>query len=431
MPSSFPLTRTTRTGSLPLVAVTLALLTVASLATVLAPLSTPPAAAADHTITLPIDPAHVDRVHWTDTWGAARSGGRSHIGVDMMGPKMVPLVAVNDSEVVWGRFDNSRGTILRLRDTAGWEYQYIHLNNDTPGTDDGNANCLQALAAKLCETLDGGDLRRGVTFRAGELVGFLGDSGNAEWTGSHLHFEVYQPDGSGGVVPVNPTPFVDAALARLATGGDPVGPFPNAATAADTIIRRLEGRAPTSLEQRQMVEAIRQGGLAEALAGALEANPSAAMVDRLYLAFFQREPDIEGWEHWIGARGDGHGLEDIAEWFAESEEFQRRYAGVDFSEFLDRLYVDVLGRPSDGDGKAYWLGLLRDGKVSRGTIVVYFTEGAELRRVAERRSELTVLHRALGLARPTSAELDDWATLRAGSDAAQAIESRFAAELAG
>lgn len=431
MPSSFPLPRTTRTGALQFAALTLALLAVAPLASVLAPLSTRPAAAADHSIALPIDAAHIDRVHWTDTWGAPRSGGRSHIGVDIMGPKMVPLVAANDSEVVWGRFDNSRGTIVRLRDRAGWEYQYIHVNNDTPGTDDGNANCLQALAAKLCETLDGGDLRRGTTFRAGELVGFLGDSGNAEWTGAHLHFEIYQPDGNGGVTPVNPTPYVDAALARLLTGGDPVGPFPNAATAADHIIRRLEGRAPTPYEERQLVEAIRQGGLAQALAGTAEANPSAAMVDRLYLAFFQREPDTEGWEHWIDARADGHQLEHIAEWFAESEEFQRRYGGTDFSEFLDRLYVDVLGRPSDEDGKAYWLGLLRDGQVTRGTIVVYFTEGAELRRVAEHRSELTVLHRALGLARPTSAQVDDWADLRNGVSAADAIEARFAAELAG
>jgi hypothetical protein len=412
--------------------VVLVALVLSSVVAVAPPVGTDRAAAETaHRITLPIDPAHVDRVHWTDSWGAARSGGRSHIGVDMMGPKMVPLVAPNDSEVVWGRFDNGRGTIVRLRDTEGWEYQYIHLNNDTPGTDDGTASCVQALAPKLCETLDGNDLRRGVTFRAGELVGYLGDSGNAEWTGAHLHFEIYAPDGAGGVVPVNPTPFVDEARARLRAGGDPVGPFPDAIAAADRIVRRLEGRDPSHAETQVILDALRRGGLTEALVGVVERNPSAAMIDRLYLAFFQREPDAEGWDHWVATRGDGHRLEDIAEWFAESEEFQRRYGGVTFSEFLDRLYTDVLGRAPDGDGKAYWLGLLREGRVTRGTIVVYFTESAELRRVAEPRSELTVLHRALGLDRPTGAELEAWKTTRQGTSLAAAIDLLVAARLPG
>lgn len=378
----------------------------------------------DHRITLPIDPAHLDQVHWSDTWGAPRSGGRSHIGVDMMGPKGVPLRAANDSVVTWGRFDNAGGTLVRLRDSAGWEYQYIHINNDTPGTDDGDATCLQALAAKLCETLrDGRDIERGVAFEAGEVIGYLGDSGNAEWTGAHLHFEVYRPDGEGGVVAVNPTPYVDEALARLRGGGEPVGPFDNAYHAADVMIPRLEGRDPTGSEHLAVVDAVERGGLPEALAGIVDGNPSAAMIDRLYLAFFLREPDTEGWEHWIGTHAAGNRLEDIAEWFAESREFQRRYEGTDFSQFLDQLYLDVLGRTPDIEGKNYWLGLLRDGRINRGTIVVYFTEGAELRRAAESRTELTVIHRAMGWERPTPTEFEAWAALRQATSLQDAISS--------
>jgi len=381
-----------------------------------------PVGAAIKRITLPIDAAHVDRVRWTDTWGAPRSGGRSHIGVDMLGPKMVPLVAAADSEVTWGRFDNDRGTIVRLRDTEGWEYQYIHLNNDSPGTDDGNASCRQALAEKLCATLDGTRLQRGVSFQAGELIGYLGDSGNAEWTASHLHFEIYQPDGSGGVVPVNPTPLVDAAVIGGGVDTGPVGPFVNATVAADEIYRRLEGRTAGHGERQAVAAAVDRGGLADALAQVVDSNPSAAMIDRLYLAFFQRYPDTDGWDHWIAARGDGNRLEDIAEWFAESEEFQNRYGSVDFSGFLDRLYLDVLGRSPDEDGKSYWLGLLRAGRVTRGTIVVYFTESAELRRVAGPRSELIVVHRALGLDRPTDAEVEAWRTRRQSVDLVTAVD---------
>ncbi|MEL6983128.1 MAG: DUF4214 domain-containing protein, partial [Actinomycetota bacterium] len=386
-----------------------------------------PAAAESYAITLPIDTADLDQVNWTDTWGAPRSGGRSHIGVDMMGPRMVRLVAANDSEVTWGRFNNSRGTIVRLRDTAGWEYQYIHINNDTPGTDDGNASCLQALAAKLCETMESdGDLQKGVTFEAGEFIGFMGDSGNAEWTASHLHFEIYQPDGAGGVVAVNPTPYVDAARNGASVDTERVGPFLNATVAAEQIAERLEGRSVTEAERQQVAAAVAEGGLAKALADTIEGNPSAAMIDRLYLAFFQRAPDDEGLEHWIEARGDGHRLEDIAQWFAESEEFETRYGGTDFSEFLDLLYTDVLGRAADPEGKAYWLGLLADGEVTRGTIVVYFTESAELRRVAETRSELLVVHRVMGWDRPTQEQNDAWATQRADLELVDAIDALLA-----
>ncbi|MEM9561710.1 MAG: DUF4214 domain-containing protein [Actinomycetota bacterium] len=419
---SFTLLRTIRcSSSFEVVAAAIGATVTLALVALLIPST---ASARTHSITLPIDPAYLDDVHWTDTWGAPRSGGRTHIGVDMMGPKMVPLVAAADSEVTWGRFNNGRGTIVRLRDDAGWEYQYIHINNDTPGTDDGNASCLQALAPKLCETMESdGDLAKGTRFAAGELIGYLGDSGNAEWTAPHLHFEIYQPDGTGDVVPINPTPYVDAAVDGAGVETESVGPFANSEVAANEIMRRLEGRSASWQERQIVAAAVADGGLAGALAEIIEGNPSAAMIDRLYLAFFQRDPDKDGLEHWIGTRGDGHRLEDIAEWFAESDEFKTRYGGTDFGEFLDRLYAEVLGRPSDAEGRAYWLGLLNSGQVTRGTIVVYFTESAELRRVAQSGNELMVVHKALGWDRPTAAQVDAWSSTRATTSLVDAIDS--------
>ncbi|MGB5756130.1 MAG: DUF4214 domain-containing protein, partial [Acidimicrobiales bacterium] len=156
------------------------------------------------------------------------------------------------------------------------------------------------------------------------------------------------------------------------------------------------------------------------------ANPSAAMVDRLYLAFFQRYPDDEGWDHWIDARADGHRLEDIAEWFAESNEFTNRYGSSDFSFFLDQLYVDVLGRPPDAAGKAYWLDMLGRGEVTRGTVVVYFSESAEMLRLTRSRSELTIVRRALGQARPSDADVAAWDAKRASSDLQAAVSGLLA-----
>jgi hypothetical protein len=135
--------------------------------------------------------------HYTNTFGAPRSGGRVHHGVDIMADKMTPVVAVADGTVGWIR--NTIGDdccYMTLHHDDGWESWYIHLNNDTPGTDDGQGYGFA----------DGID--SGVHVTAGQLIGWVGDSGNAEWTGSHLHFELHTPDGTV----VDPTPHVDAAI---------------------------------------------------------------------------------------------------------------------------------------------------------------------------------------------------------------------------
>lgn len=405
-------------------------------------------------IVFPVAKQDVEGLRWSDTWGAPRSGGRTHIGVDLLGNKMLKLVAARDSTVVWGRFDNSRGTIVKLRDSDGWEYQYIHINNDTPGTDNGQATCAEALSTKLCAAREGSKLAKGTEVTAGEFIGYLGDSGNAEWTPPHLHFEIYRPDGQ----PVNPTSYVDEAYERLVSGGQqPEREFDSAsdhdhdhepqdepqpesesgakrkaarqelssdaAKAADKLSIRLNGRKATKAERTAITGAVESEGLGLVIADLVESNPAVAMVDRLYLTFFQRHPDPEGLEYWLELVGDGSDLEEVAEWFAMSEEYQRRYAGRDFSQFLDQLYVDVLNRQPDESGKAYWLDQLNDGAVNRGTIVVYFTEGEELIRAHKSRTELSVAHQALGLDRPTSTQVGEWAATRQNKSLVEALDA--------
>ncbi len=135
--------------------------------------------------------------HYSDTFGAPRSGGRSHHGVDIMADKMTPVVAVADGTVGWTH-DEIGGNCcaMALHHDDGWESWYIHLNNDTEGTDDG-------LGYGFAEGIESG-----VHVTAGQLIGWVGDSGNAEWAGAHLHFELHDPSGTV----VNPTPHVDAAI---------------------------------------------------------------------------------------------------------------------------------------------------------------------------------------------------------------------------
>ncbi|HSJ70580.1 MAG TPA: M23 family metallopeptidase [Acidimicrobiia bacterium] len=140
-----------------------------------------------------------------DTFGAPRGSGRVHHGVDIgtYGVKGVPVVAAADGVVRYVNWSSDptylnpdRCCTIALDHADGWATWYIHLDNDTPGTDDGLG---WGIAPGILP---------GVEVSAGQLIGWVGDSGNAENTYPHLHWEVHAP---GGIV-VNPTPHADAAL---------------------------------------------------------------------------------------------------------------------------------------------------------------------------------------------------------------------------
>lgn len=127
-------------------------------------------------------------VTYSNTFGAPRSGGRTHQGIDLMGAKMQHLLAAADGTVTLLRHTDvgTAGNWLIITDDHGWQYWYMHLNNDTPGTDDGANRFEQAFVPGL---------RVGSRVRAGQHIGYLGDSGNAEDTSPHLHFEMRDPGG--------------------------------------------------------------------------------------------------------------------------------------------------------------------------------------------------------------------------------------------
>lgn len=164
----------------------LAIALVASTFVVVAP--TAPVAAADEEIYPLVFPV-VGNVYFTDTFGACRSGcTRTHLGNDLMtyGLKGVPIVAAHDGVVVRTSTESGREccAIWGIRADDGWETWYIHMNNDTPGTDDGLGWGFAA------------GIQAGRQVEAGELIGWVGDSGNAEGVGPHLHFELRRPDGT-------------------------------------------------------------------------------------------------------------------------------------------------------------------------------------------------------------------------------------------
>ena len=139
-----------------------------------------------HRITFPV----MGHVSYSNDWGDCRSGcARQHEGNDLMGSKLQPLLAAADGRIGWSRVDGNNMFSVRGKD--GWSYTYIHVNNDSPGTDDG-LNPIEWIFAP--------GIGPGSEVVAGQHIGFMGDSGNAEGTSPHLHFEMHKPDGE----PVNP-----------------------------------------------------------------------------------------------------------------------------------------------------------------------------------------------------------------------------------
>jgi hypothetical protein len=147
---------------------------------------------------------------YSDTFLACRGTGcsRKHLGQDLMGPKLRPLVAVFDGIVtqVKAETDGTSGNYLCLRSDDGWTANYLHINNDTPGTDDAHGTASWAFFPGI---------RAGARVYAGQMLAWLGDSGNAETTGPHCHFELRKGDAWSGTVH-NAKPSLDKAV-RLTT----------------------------------------------------------------------------------------------------------------------------------------------------------------------------------------------------------------------
>ena len=139
----------------------------------------PAATGPTHEIVFPV----VGGVTWTDTFGAPRGTDRTHEGQDLLGAKMQPLVAAAAGTISFITIPQaSYGYMLRVTADDGWVYSYIHMNNDTPGTDDGLADLEDVFAPGI---------EKGRAVVAGQLLGYMGDSGNAESSSAHLHFEMH------------------------------------------------------------------------------------------------------------------------------------------------------------------------------------------------------------------------------------------------
>ena len=126
--------------------------------------------------------------NYSDDFGAPRSGGRTHQGNDLMAPKMRRVLSTFDGRITLRPAAGVlSGNMITVTADDGWSSWYMHINNDTPGTDDGVNDLQYAFAPGLTT---------GDRVSAGQFIGYVGDSGDAETTASHVHFELHMPGGT-------------------------------------------------------------------------------------------------------------------------------------------------------------------------------------------------------------------------------------------
>jgi murein DD-endopeptidase MepM/ murein hydrolase activator NlpD len=126
---------------------------------------------------------------FTDTFGAPRMTGTAfahlHEGTDVFALPGTPLVAIERGVLIGVGSDVLGGTKLWLVGATGTRYYYAHLSAFAPG------------------------VANGKPVQAGEVVGFVGNTGNAQGTSPHLHFEAH-PDGGAAINPYPLLRIIDA-----------------------------------------------------------------------------------------------------------------------------------------------------------------------------------------------------------------------------
>jgi peptidase M23-like protein len=140
---------------------------------------------------------------YQDDFGQPRAGG-PHQGIDMLAAKKTPAIAVESGKVEFWTTSASAGCMLYLHGDSGTMYEYIHLNNDLTMQNDNRGKCVAGVAYAT-------GLKNGAHVTAGQQVGYVGDSGDANGLHAHLHFEVH-PNGGAAV---DPYPYLQTAQRLL------------------------------------------------------------------------------------------------------------------------------------------------------------------------------------------------------------------------
>ncbi len=206
--------------------------------------------------------------------------------------------------------------------------------------------------------------------------------------GSVYHVAVSAVNSAGASAPTTP------AANRLIPLELP--PFATAETAVQQISRDLLGFDLTPTERSAAVVRLRGTGSLAAEAAAVAVDPRLErrmQVVRLYLGFFERDPDPLGLAYWFEQVAADVSLDVVASSFAIASEFERGQSVPD-GVFIDAAYARILDRLPDQAGRDYWLSTLARG-LDRGQMLILFSESAE--HVAKTKVDAIVITVSFGM----------------------------------
>ncbi len=123
----------------------------------------------DTALLVPVEDIRVSQI--ADTWGAPRSGGRTHQGQDIFAPRGSPVISATDGFITRVADSGLGGKHVFVTGAGGYRYYYAHLD-------------------------DFADISTGQKVVKGTVLGVVGDTGNAKGTPPHLHFGMYTSSGA-------------------------------------------------------------------------------------------------------------------------------------------------------------------------------------------------------------------------------------------
>jgi alpha-tubulin suppressor-like RCC1 family protein len=194
----------------------------------------------------------------------------------------------------------------------------------------------------------------------------------------------------------------------------PFAPFTSWGAFVDRQFLDLTAVAPTSAQRTTWIAqltsgAASKGDLIEALRRGSDNTVAVDPAARLYRAFLQRTPDAGGLRFWVNRRRTGSWtLVRIADYFAGSSEFTRKYGTLTNRQFVTRIYTDVLERTADPAGVDFWTRQLDLRRRNRGAVMVGFSESSEYQRKQAERTDAAVAYIYLLGRAPSSAEVVAW-----------------------
>ncbi len=171
----------------------------------------------------------------------------------------------------------------------------------------------------------------------------------------------------------------------------------------DAVHQLFLQRPATSSELIQWCDKVVSGGR-KTLTNALSVSDEWAgvQIDDLYRKILGREADASGRANWLSAIRGGMRIEDIAAGFYGSTEYFNK-AGKTNAGFVDKLYLDLLGRPADSGGRTTWTRELDSGRMTRRQVASQFYASTE-----SRRDRVTALYQQILGRNPEPAGLEHW-----------------------